>query len=484
MSCTNHVVISSNRVTILALSIALLTGGCASSETYKLPTLAIPALWKNAPALPTTSIASKNDLAQWWKTLGDPVLDQLAEAALQNSPDLRSAAAKVREARAQKGVSDANLWPSLSATANASRSKGSKEVGAGTTSNQFAAGVDASWELDLFGGLSSAAEASDASLRASIETLRDTRVTLLAETAQGYITYRSLQARLKVARDNLKSQEETLAITRWRQQAGLVTDLDVAQATSSVEQARAAIPALENSQESTRNALAVLAGLTPTKLAILLKKAGDIPQTSTTLTIGIPAETLRQRPDIRAAEQQLLAKTALVNKAEAARYPSLTLSGSIGLEALRAGRLFSADAVASSLAAGLTAPIFDAGRIRQNIAIQTAQQEQALATYEKTILQALADVENALVALEKTRERETNLLAASRASNEALELARARYQAGLIDFLPLLEAQRTQLSTDDSRLSAAGERAKALVQLYKALGGGWNAVTTDKTNSQ
>lgn len=379
-------------------------------------------------------------------------------------------------------MSDANLWPSLNAKGNASRSKGSKETGAGATSNQFSAGLDASWELDLFGGLRSAAEASDASLRASIESLRDTRVTLLAEIAQGYIDYRSLQARLLVARDNLKSQEETLAITRWRQQAGLVTDLDVAQARTSAEQARAAIPALENSLESTRNTLAVLAGLSPAKVAAVLEKSGGIPQSSTAHAIGIPAETLRQRPDVRAAEQQLLAKVALVNKAEAARYPSLTLSGSIGLEALRAGRLFSADAVAGSLAAGLTAPIFDAGRIRQNIAIQTAQQEQALATYEKTILQALADVENALVALDKTRERETSLLAASRASNEALTLARARYQAGLIDFLPLLEAQRTQLSTDDSRLSAAGERAKALVQLYKALGGGWTSAAESTTS--
>ncbi|WP_218142683.1 efflux transporter outer membrane subunit [Formivibrio citricus] len=450
---------------------ALLLAGCAGSLPYKMPTLDIPALWKSNPA--AVAAAQPTDPAQWWKTLGDPVLDQLIESALQNSPDLRLAAAKVREARAQKGVSDANLWPSLNATANASRSKNSKETGSGATGNQFSAGLDASWELDLFGGLRSAAEASDASLQASIESLRDTRVTLLAETAQGYIDYRGLQARLQVARDNLKSQEETLAITRWRQQAGLVTELDVAQASTSVEQARAAIPALEKSLESTRNSLAVLAGLTPTRLAALLEKAGSIPQTPASLAIGIPADTLRQRPDVRAAEQQLFAKAALVKKAEAARYPSLTLSGSIGLEALRAGRLFSADAMAGSIAAGLTAPIFDAGRIRQNIAIQTAQQEQVLATYEKTVLQALADVENALVALNKTRERETSLQAADTSANEALALARARYQAGLIDFLPLLEAQRTQLSADDSRLSAAADRAKALVQLYKALGGGW-----------
>lgn len=466
---------------LMAFCMATLLNGCMSNEIYKSPDLELPAHWKNASPHHAPPSVSQTDLTLWWKTLGDPVLDQLIETALKNSPDLRSAAAQVREARAQKGVSDANLWPSLDATASAGRSKSSKETNTGTSSKQFAAGFDASWELDLFGGLKSAADASDASLRASIETLRDTRVTLLAETAQGYIDYRSQQARLQVARDNLKSQEETLAITRWRQQAGLVTDLDVAQAATSVEQARAAIPALENSMESTRNSLAVLAGLTPAKLAPLLEKEGRIPQTSPTIAIGIPAETLRQRPDVRAAEQQLLAKVALVKQAEAARYPSLTLSGSIGLEALRTGRIFSADAVAGSLAAGLTAPVFDAGRLRQNIAIQTAQQEQALASYEKTVLQALADVENALVALHKTREREASLQAASNASTEALTLARARYQAGLIDFLPLLEAQRTQLSTDDSRLSAAGERAKALVQLYKALGGGWTQDSDNKT---
>lgn len=431
----------------------------------------MPSQWKNA----AKGATSPADLARWWQTLGDPTLNQLIETALQNSPDLQLAGAKVREARAQKALSEAQLWPTLSLTAEASRSKGSKASGDSQRSTLFSSGLDASWEPDLSGGLRSAAASADASLQASIESMRDTRVSLLAEIAQNYIDYRCLQGRLHVARDNLKSQQETLELTRWRQQAGLVSDLDVAQAVTSVEQASAAIPALENTRESTANSLAVLTGQPAAALAAQLKNEGVIPDTPAALSVGIPAETLRQRPDVRAAEQQLLAKIALVRQAEAARYPALTLSGSLGLSAQPGHSLLNANALASSLAASLTAPIFDAGRIRQNIVIQTAQQEQALATYEKTVQQALADVENALLALDKTRTREASLLAASRSAKETLTLARARYQAGLIDFLPLLEAQRTQLSTDDTRLSAAGERAKALIQLYKALGGGWSA---------
>ena len=302
---------------------------------------------------------------------------------------------------------------------------------------------------------------------------RYTRVTLASEVALGYVEMRTLQIRLGIARDNLASQSETLQITEWRAQAGLTSSQDVEQARSNREQTRAQIPALETSLAEAEHSLDILLGKSPGTLHARLAEAAGLPSVPAEIAVGIPAETLRQRPDVRAAERTLAAETARVGVAEAARYPAFNLSGSIGLEALKFGALGNSGAAASSLLAGITAPIFDAGRLRAQVDIQDAVREQAQIAYEQTVLTALQDVENALVALARSQERVEALGNAAESARVAAELARQRYSAGLIDFQSVLDTERTLLSNEDSLASAREFAVQSLIRLYKALGGGW-----------
>jgi NodT family efflux transporter outer membrane factor (OMF) lipoprotein len=352
--------------------------------------------------------------------------------------------------------------------------KASGESGGGGTANRFSAGFDASWELDVFGGLRRGVEAAEADLEASEASLRDTQVSLAAEVALDYVELRAFQAALDIARANAVSQAETLQLTQWRAQAGLTSTLDVEQARANLEQTRAQIPSLETSRAEAEQRLAILLGQPPGALAGRLANPSGIPRLPARVTVGIPAEALRQRPDVRVAERKLAAETARIGVAEAQAYPNFSLSGSLGLEALTIGALSSGNAVARSVLGSVAAPIFDAGRIRQQVNIQTAVQEQALISYEATVLNALAEVENALAALANTRQRQENLRDAVQAARLAARLARYRYSAGLIDFQTVLDTERTVLTVEDKLTLSEADGVKALIQLYKALGGGWS----------
>jgi multidrug efflux system outer membrane protein len=317
-------------------------------------------------------------------------------------------------------------------------------------------------------------EASKDDVEASVASLENTQVSLASEVALNYVDVRTRQILLGIARDNLASQSETLQLTVWREQAGLVSSQDVEQARSNREQTRAQIPALETSLAESEHRLDILLGKVPGTLHARLAANGDLPVVPDQIAVGIPADTLRQRPDVRAAERRLAAETARVGVAEAARYPSFTLSGSIGLEALTLGGLGSGDAVISSLFAGITGPIFDAGRLRAQVEIQDAVREQALVAYEQTVLTALQDVENALVALVRNRERVEALASAVESVRNAAQLARQRYSAGLIDFQSVLDSERSVLVLEESLASARANGVQTLIRLYKALGGGWS----------
>ncbi len=464
------------------LSLALILAGCISvGPIYQPPAPTAPQQWKNASLLANTPSASHTELARWWQSFNDPVLDRLIAMTLAQNLDLKSAQAKLREARARAAMTDAALYPSVTANAGAKRSETGNDA---NPSKSFSAGLDASWELDIFGANRRTSEATAATASATEASLRDTEVSLIAEVVNVYISLRTLEARYAVASNSLVSQQETRDLTRWRWQAGLVSELDFIQAESTLAQTRAKLPALDIELESTRNQLTVLLGVQPAGLPDLLAGAGKIPDFSSIANTPVPLDTLSQRPDIRVAERNLAAQTAQVGTAEAARYPSLTLGGAISLQSDQLSRLLRADSLINSLAANLTAPIFDAGRIRQNIAVQNAVLDQTLATYQKTVLQALSDVENALMALAKTEARRADLRAATSSAEAADSMARQRYSAGLVDYLTVLETQRTLFSTQDSLRSAEGDRASALVQLYKALGGGWSSATDSVTFNQ
>ncbi|MFA7318781.1 MAG: efflux transporter outer membrane subunit [Sulfuricella sp.] len=451
-------------------------GGCAAvGPDYAEPALPVPANWNNAPA----QAAAAQDLSRWWLQLGDPLLSGLIEQPLQASPDLRSAQAKLREARARRGLAGANQFPTVTASVSESRSKSSAATGTGLTRELYSAGFDAGWEPDIFGGTRRALEAAQADLEGSEASLHGTRGSLLAEVALNYVELRAYQARLAIAQSNLASQSETLELTGWRTQAGLTSSLDVEQARTNREQTRAQIPSLESGLAQAEHRLAILLGQAPGALHDKLAAPAPIPAAPDNVAIGIPADTLRQRPDVRVAERKLAAETARIGEATAALYPGFQLSGSIGWEALSFGTLGGSDSLTRSLLGSVAATLFDGGRIRQRIAIQNAIQEQALVSYEKTVLGALEEVENALVYLASSRRREQALREAADAAHNAVLMARQRYSSGIIDFQKVLDTERTLLTVQDSLKTTQAESISALIRLYKALGGGWQAVASE-----
>jgi NodT family efflux transporter outer membrane factor (OMF) lipoprotein len=393
----------------------------------------------------------------------------MVNQALQANTGVRSAQAALRQARALRDVSAAGLLPVVESSASAQRSL---YVG-NTGSNSFHAGLDASWELDIFGVNRDALDASDATVRASAASLGDVQVSIAAEVGLSYITLRGAQAQLAISQANLASQLETLQLTQWRVQAGLLTSLEAEQARAAAEQTRAQLPAVRTSIEQTRHALAVLTGQPPAALSTLLAAAGPVPKVADDLALNIPAETLRQRPDVRAAEHQVLAAAARVAQAEAARLPSFKLGGSLGLSALTLGALTSGSSVVGALLASVSMPVFDGGAASAQVRAQEAALDQAQEAYRATVLTALKDVEDALVALRGDRERLQSLRNAAEAAGNAALLARQRYSSGLVDFQTVLETQRTQLNTQDSVATAGVDVSADHVRLYKALGGGW-----------
>ncbi len=443
-----------------------------------------PPTWQGAAAAGVNIAQTRPPvLAHWWQQLDDPTLTRLVTQALSSSLDLLSARAKLREARARRTLAGANRFPTVTASGAANVSKSSAETGTGNTRELYSAGFDAGWELDVFGGLRRGEEAAQADLEATTANLYATQVSLIAEVALNYVELRAYQDRLAIAQANVTSQVETLQLAQWRAQAGLVSTLDVEQARSNLAQTRAQIPSLETGRAEAEHRLDILLSQLPGSLTDRLSGSTGIPQVPARVIVGIPADTLRQRPDVRAAERQLAAETARVGVAEAARYPSFNLSGSLSLEALSLGGLAGADALARGVAGSIAAPIFDAGRIRRQIEIQTAVQEQAFVNYQSTVLNALSEVESALTALANTRERQRSLTEAVRAARLAATLARQRYSSGIIDFQTVLDTERSVLNLEDNLKSSQAEHLSALIQLYKALGGGWSASAANVATS-
>ncbi len=461
----------------LALAVALLAGCATVGPDYVPPRTAASPAWNTPLQGGLTVEANPPGLAAWWTTLNDPELSRLIEHAVVRNRDLKKAEARVREARARRGLSRAGLYPTLDASGSVIRSRGSAETGGATTSDLFSAGLDASWEIDLFGGVRRSVEASEADLQAAGEDLHDTLVSLLAEVALNYVDLRTGQARLAVTEASLKSQEETHRLALWRFQAGLGDDLAVQQARYNLENTRAQIPTLHTTISEAKNRLAVLLGEAPGAVHAELSKPKPVPSLPPEVAIGVPADLLRQRPDVRKAERQLAAQTARIGVATAELYPKLKLSGAIGLQALTFGGLFNAANATSSGSSGLTWRVFDAGAIRKNIEIQSALQEQSLIAYESAVLVALEEAENAIAAYAQEQRRRQSLGEAARSAEAAAELAQIKYRTGLTDFGTVLEAERSLLSFRDQLAQSDGAIVTNLVKLYKALGGGWTALS-------
>lgn len=451
-------------------TLAALLSGCASltSTQTPLPVTPIPALWSSQTGAAQPG-QTPTSLAQWWQRFNDPQLSALVTQALQANTSIRSAQAALQQSRALRDVKTADLLPAVSGSASAQRSRS----GGNDASNSFRVGLDASWEPDIFGGKRSALNATEADAQAAEATLADVQVSMAAEVALAYIQLRGQQSQLLIARNNLASQQETLQLTDWRAQAGLLSSLEVEQARTASEQTAAQIPLLEAGIAKTRHSLAVLTGQAPDTLLVLLTDGRPVPQAAPDLALDIPAQTLRQRPDVRAAEHRISAALARVSAADAARYPSFSISGSLGLNALTLGALGNGASLVSALLGGISVPLFDGGAARAQVRSQEAALEQARVGYQAVVLTALKDVEDALVALQGDRERLLRLQNAATAAGNAALLAQHRYGSGLIDFQTVLQTQRALLSAQDSVASTTADISADHVRLYKALGGGW-----------
>ncbi|WP_084690636.1 efflux transporter outer membrane subunit [Comamonas granuli] len=456
------------RAAALGCGLALLAA-CASAPppAGALPPVDVPAQWSTA-APGAAGPAQAGALARWWEGLGDAQLAALVAQALQAQPSVQAAQSALRQARAQVRVQQAGLLPQVDASASAQRSRSG-----GTAGNSFQAGFDALWEPDLFGRLDAGLQASAADARAAQASLEQVQVSLAAEVALQYISVRGLQQRLAIAQRNLESQQQTLQITDWRVQAGLATALVAEQARAAAAQTAAQVPQLQASLAQARHALAVLTGQAPAALDAALAAPGPVPLPSEAVLLDIPADTLRQRPDVRAAQERVQAALARVSQADAARYPSLRLSGSLGLRALTLGALGDGASVVQTLLGSLAVPVFDGGAAQARVDVQQEALEQARSAYQSAVLAALQEVEDALAVLQGERARLARLQEAAQAADQAALLAGQRYASGLIDFAAVLETQRTLLATQDAVAVSQASLGTGHVRLYKALGGGW-----------
>jgi len=421
---------------------------------------------------------SPDQLASWWNLLHDPELSKLIAQAVKSNLDLKQAKARVRQARALRGVSQAGLFPSVDATGQFEANDPSENTSRKPTDRLYTAGLDAGWELDVFGGVRRAVEAAQADLEAAEADLSDVLVSLAAEVALSYVEVRSFQARLTVARANLASQENTYGFIQSRHEAGLTTKLALEQARYNLERTRAFIPSLEIGREASLNRLAVLLGLAPGAVHDRLKTVKPLPVPPLSVAVGIPAEALRRRPDLRRAERRLAAQSARIGVATADLYPRFTLAGSIGLESVQAGDLLRSSSFFAGFLPSVSWKLFDAGAIRQNIAAQSALQEQFLLAYEASVLSALEETENALAGYALEQNRRENLRLAVEAAKEAEALSQDLYKAGLVNFDSVLDAQRSLLEFQDQLALSEGAVVERLIAIYKALGGGWAAMAS------
>jgi NodT family efflux transporter outer membrane factor (OMF) lipoprotein len=456
------------------LCVIILTA-CTVGPNYRPPeagTLSVPDTYYQRPA----GMVRPADLARWWERLDDPLLARLIDDATAGNLDLAAASARLTQARESLIQARAGSVPTVTGSAGAGRS-----FGPGNDRSSFNLGADAAWEADLFGRIRRGVEAARADAEGSYYDREALRVAIAAEVATNYVDARLAQERLAIARDTLAIADDDLQIASWRRQAGLVSSLDVEQARAARAQSAASIPNIENGFSSATYRIAVLTGRAPGALTGELSVAKPIPKGPADVAVGIPADTLRQRPDVRAAERGLAAATARIGVAEAQLLPDLRLTGNIGTSAFSIGGLF--NAITGGIFSSLSQTLFDGGRLRSQVRSQRAATEAALAAYHQSVLTSLEDVENALNALRAARVRQVQFAIALEAASNSALLARTEYRSGLTDFQQLLEAERTLLSARDGVAASRGDEALALVQLYRALGGGWDSTAAPLTGS-
>lgn len=420
------------------------------------------------------------NLQTWWTNLEDPILDSLIGRAAAGNLDLKQAVARIYESESRLGISVGERFPGADGIGAIQYQRQSESIAPvisapGSRSDTFfQLGIDSSWEIDFWGRIRRSIESSEASLQASLEDYRDVLVLLYAEVAGAYVDVRAFQERIRYADANVETQKGSLQLTVDRNRAGLVGDLDVRQAEQNLASTEAFIPQLRQALAFATHRLGVLIGEPPSTLYTELSEPRAIPVPPAEILIGMPAEALRQRPDIRRAERDLAAQTAQIGVAKADLFPRFTLLGTFAFEGIRADTWFHSPERAFSFGPSFTWNLFDGGRVRANIRVQDALTEQLLYRYENTVLGALEDVENFLVAFVQESERRDALERSVLASRQAVELVNTLYRTGLTDFQNVLDTERTQFEQEDALAESEGLVTQNLIQIYRALGGGWS----------
>ncbi|MEA2707486.1 MAG: hypothetical protein QOF78_87 [Phycisphaerales bacterium] len=465
---------------IVILSAVLVTG-CTVGPNYKPPQVRVPDRFSEPAATQPTTLATTQPVASpaaWWTTFGDETLNRLIDEARRSNLDLRTAEARVREARAARGIVTADYWPDVDAAGSYSRSRTSKNTTFGSfgprETDLWQAGFDAAWEVDVFGGVRRSVQAATADIQAAVADRNDVLLSLLGEVARNYVELRGFQRQIAIAEFNVKSQQDTLELTRVRLNAGLGTDLAVAQTEAQVAATQSQIPAFQTLAQQSIHRLSVLLGRPPGALMADLEPIKAVPTPPAEIPAGVPSELLRRRPDIRRAERQLAAATARIGVATADLFPHFTLTGSLGVEATQFKGLGNSDSIFWSVGPGVRFPIFNRGRLKSAVAVENARTEQALAQYEQTVLRSLEEVENAMVAYRKEFVRRASLARAVASSQRSVQLSQQLYQRGLTDFLNVLDAQRALYQNEDLLVQSESNVSANAVALFKALGGGWD----------
>lgn len=464
----------------LCLCLPLLTS-CAVGPDFLRPESKVSSQWLGQPpAAPSeTAPTAEHTLAQWWTTFNDPQLTSLIERSMQANLNLRMAESRIRQARASMGIAGADLGPNVNTAASLTRSRtpasSRSEV---VTGNLYQMGFDAGWEVDLFGGLRRGVEAAGADYEAAVENRGDVLVSLSAEVASNYLNLRSLQQRLAIARENLKAQEHSTELTRQRFKAGFASKLDVVRAEALAATTAGQIPLLEAQTRQTIYSLSLLLGGEPSALLEELTPDAPLPAAQAAVPVGLPSDLLLRRPDIRRALAKMHAATARIGVAKADLFPKFTISGALGYQNANSNSLFNTASSFWSLGPALNWPLFDMGRTRANLELKKAVQEEELLAYEQTVLNALREVENALIASTKEEEHRQAMVQAVAANRSAVELATALYTAGQNDFLAVLDAQRSLYAAEDALAQSSRTVSTNLVALFKALGGGWQTEET------
>jgi NodT family efflux transporter outer membrane factor (OMF) lipoprotein len=452
--------------------LGLFISGCAVGPEFQRPDSGLPANWSfsKRKAVPAANSA---DLVRWWRRFHDSALTALVEQSVDSNLDVQQAAARLRQARAQRQAAASSFWPFIDSSGSVRESDASGSGPLSGNSRSYHAALSAAWELDLFGGNRRNVESADARLAAAAANLDGMRLVMAAEVALTYCQLRSIQDQNAVARRNLITQESSAEITHERRDAGFASDLDVANADALVANTKAQIPRLETAARQSVNAIAVLLGRPPGQTPAMLSEARPVPTTSSAIPTGIPSDLLRRRPDIRSAEANAHAATARIGVAVADLFPKFAITGSLNQQSAKLSDWLSPAARVTSYGPSFNWALFQGGALQANIRMQQALRDEAVLAYRKTVLVALQEVEDAMIASSNERKRRVSLTEAVSANRIAVELSVKLYTAGQTDFINVLNAQRSLLQSESEFTLSNLALATDMIALYKALGGGW-----------